>query len=66
MERIGYGEYASVFVENEVDGDALEGLDKELLKEMGLVKVGPRAKVIKAIKNLVEGEDGGGGSYGDV
>ncbi|KNC51447.1 uncharacterized protein AMSG_07642 [Thecamonas trahens ATCC 50062] len=53
LESLGYGEYGQAFVENEVDGEALEGLDTEMLKEMGLVKVGPRAKVLRAVRELV-------------
>eukprot|EP00300_Choanocystis_sp_HF-7_P005072 c1386_g1_i1.p1 GENE.c1386_g1_i1~~c1386_g1_i1.p1 ORF type:complete len:436 (+),score=55.95 c1386_g1_i1:129-1436(+) len=48
----GFDDMVSMFDENDIDGAALILLTHDLLKEMGLTKVGPRTKLLKAIAEL--------------
>lgn len=51
LKSIGLAQHASVFVDNDVDLDALPHLTEAMLKEMGL-SIGVRAKVMAGIKAL--------------
>lgn len=51
LESIGLAQHASVFIDNDVDLDALPHLTEAMLKEMGL-SIGVRAKVMAGIKAL--------------
>lgn len=52
LEELGFGKYAGVFEQHEVDEEALPLLTLEDLKEMGLSAVGPRRKLYAAIQQL--------------
>lgn len=51
LQQIGAGEYASRFVDERIDLDALRHLTEDDLKELGL-PMGPRRKVLAAIAEL--------------
>ena len=51
--RHGLDKYVKVFIENEVDLDALRYLSEDDLKELGL-PIGPRRKVLAAIATLAD------------
>jgi SAM (Sterile alpha motif) domain-containing protein len=53
LTRLGLDKYVRVFIENEIDLDALRHLSEDDLKELGL-PVGPRRKVLAAIAVLVD------------
>ena len=46
------GHYASIFQRNDIDGRVLLDLDMGNLKEMGVIKVGERVKLLGGIKDL--------------
>ncbi len=52
LEGLGLGQYAQPFSENGVDGDVLPSLTAEDLREIGVVAVGHRRKLIDAIAAL--------------
>ncbi|MFQ6018975.1 MAG: AAA family ATPase, partial [Kiloniellaceae bacterium] len=51
LEELGLGNYAEVFVENEIDLDVLRDLDETDLEKLGL-PMGPRKKLLRAIVKL--------------
>lgn len=46
------GEYEKIFRRNHINGDNLLEMDKEVLKEMGIDKVGDRVRLFLSIKKL--------------
>lgn len=56
LEEQGFGKYADVFEEHEVDEEALLLLTLEDLKEIGVFAVGPRRKLFTAIQQLRGGD----------
>ncbi|KNC84895.1 hypothetical protein SARC_02903 [Sphaeroforma arctica JP610] len=48
----GLGNFAPLFNENEIDGEALLAIDHDTLKSMGVTVAGKRVKIIKLIKTL--------------
>ena len=52
LERLGLGEYAEAFAENRIDANVLPDLTGNDLKEMGIVAVGDRRKLLSAIAAL--------------
>src|SRR5271166_1425935 len=48
LEKLGLGQHAQTFVENEIDVSALPHLTDQDLKDMG-VPLGPRRKILAAI-----------------
>ncbi len=51
LDEHGFGHLADVFLENEIDLEALSELTEKHLKEMRL-PLGPRVKMLKAIEQL--------------
>ncbi len=49
----GFGRFADMFEENEIDVDALPELTDGHLKELGIA-LGPRVKLLKALQQLRE------------
>jgi class 3 adenylate cyclase len=52
LEEIGLGEHAAAFVENSVDRGLLPHLTNEDLKDLGIIKLGDRKKLLLAIEQL--------------
>src|ERR1700753_3384302 len=52
LEKIGLSQYTELFREHEVDGDILPALTAQDLKEIGVVKVGHRRKLLNAVADL--------------
>ena len=55
LDELGLGNYAPAFVENNVDSETLSHLTSEDLREIGVVSVSHRRKLLAAITAL--GED---------
>jgi class 3 adenylate cyclase len=53
LEKLGLGQYAQTFAENEIDVSVLPHLTDQDLKEMG-VPLGPRRKILAAISKNVD------------
>jgi len=51
LERLGLGEYAQLFAENDIDLDVLPELTEEDLRQLG-ISLGHRRKLLKAIAQL--------------
>ncbi len=54
LEGLGLGEYAGAFAENRIDVDVLPSLTSNDLKDIGVVAVGDRRKLLDAITALSE------------
>jgi hypothetical protein len=52
LRSLGLGKYEAVFRENEIDETVLPSLTHETLKELGVVSVGHRVKLLEAIAAL--------------
>ena len=52
LESLDLGQHAHAFEANEVDWDVLGNLDHDLLKELGVIAVGQRLRILKAIETL--------------
>src|SRR5262249_25284502 len=52
LRSLGLGKYEAVFRENDIDETVLPGLTHETLKELGVVSVGHRVKLLEAIACL--------------
>ncbi len=52
LEALGLGEYAEAFAENKIDGSVLSHLTNDDLKDIGVVAVGDRRKLLTTITNL--------------
>ena len=52
LRSLGLGKYEAAFRENDVDETVLPGLTHETLKELGVVSVGHRVKLLEAIAAL--------------
>lgn len=52
LRSINCGEYDKLFLENHINGENLLELDKEVLREMGIDKVGDRVRLFLGIKRL--------------
>jgi class 3 adenylate cyclase len=52
LRSLGLGQYETAFRENEIDGDVLPALTAEDLKELGVVILGHRRKMLTAITEL--------------
>ena len=44
LRGLGLGRYESVFRENDIDGDVLQGLTADDLKDLGVTSIGHRRK----------------------
>lgn len=52
LRSVKCGEYEKLFRKNHINGDNLLEMDKEVLKEMGIDKVGDRVRLFLGIKKL--------------
>lgn len=52
LRSMKWGQYAEIFRKNCINGENLLELDKELLQEMGVEKVGDRVRLFLCIKKL--------------
>ena len=57
LEELGLGEFAEAFAENFVDADLLPRLTNSDLKDIGVVAVGHRRRLLDAIAELSEPDD---------
>ncbi len=57
LEELGLSEYAEAFAENRIDADVLPTLTNDDLKDIGVVAVGDRRKMLNAIRALSERDD---------
>ena len=57
LEELGLGEYVEAFAENRIDADVLPTLTNDDLKDIGVVAVGDRRKMLNAITALSERDD---------
>jgi class 3 adenylate cyclase len=55
LEQLGLGQYASIFAENDIDGEVLPDLTESDLEKLG-VTLGHRKKILKAIAALQAAE----------
>ena len=55
--KLGLGQYAQRFAENDIDFDILSDLTDQDLEKMGVTSVGHRRKLLRAIANLKRGEE---------
>ena len=63
LEHHGLGQYAEAFTSNDVDGEVLRTLTADDLKELGVVSLGHRKKLLVAIAELdAPGKAGAGSS----
>src|SRR5499426_997786 len=52
LERLGLGQYAQRFAENDIDFEVLSDLTDQDLEKVGVASVGHRRKLLRAIANL--------------
>jgi mitogen-activated protein kinase kinase kinase len=52
LRSVKCGEYEKIFRKNHINGENLLEMDKEVLKEMGIDKVGDRVRLFLSIKKL--------------
>lgn len=52
LRSVKCGDYERIFRKNNINGEALLEIDKEVLKEMGIEKVGDRVRLFLSIKKL--------------
>ena len=52
LEKLGLGQYAQRFAENDIDFDILSDLTDQDLETVGVTSVGHRRKLLRAIANL--------------
>ena len=52
LEKLGLGQYAQRFAENDIDFDILSDLTDQDLEKIGVTSVGHRRKLLRAIADL--------------
>jgi len=52
MSHIKLGPYTQIFLENEIEGAHLDGLDRDALTELGIAKLGPKLTFERELKRL--------------
>ena len=52
LKSVNCGKYRQMFVDNNINGDALLDCDQTILKEVGVAKVGDRIRILVAVKAL--------------
>src|SRR5215469_7947530 len=52
LEKLGFGQYAQRFAENDIDFEILSGLTDQDLEKVGVTSLGHRRKLLRAIANL--------------
>ncbi len=54
---IGLGQYADAFGTNDVEMDLLNGVDDQMLKDIGVTSAGHRLRIRSAIAKLADASD---------
>jgi hypothetical protein len=52
LEKLGLGQYAKRFAENDIDFDVLNDLTDQDLEKIGVASLGHRRKLLRAIANI--------------
>jgi mitogen-activated protein kinase kinase kinase len=52
LKSVNCGKYRQMFAKNNINGDALLDCDQNILKEVGVTKVGDRIRILVAVKAL--------------
>jgi mitogen-activated protein kinase kinase kinase len=52
LKSVNCGKYRQLFERNNINGDALLDCDQNILKEVGVTKVGDRIRIMVAVKAL--------------
>ena len=52
LKSVNCGKYGHMFAKNNINGDALLDCDQNILKEVGVTKVGDRIRILVAVKAL--------------
>jgi mitogen-activated protein kinase kinase kinase len=52
LKSVNCGKYRQLFEKNNINGDALLDCDQNILKEVGVTKVGDRIRIMVAVKAL--------------
>ena len=52
LKSVNCGKYRQLFASNNINGDALLDCDQNILKEVGVTKVGDRIRIMVAVKSL--------------
>lgn len=52
LKSVNCGKYRQMFASNNINGDALLDCDQNILKEVGVTKVGDRIRIMVAVKAL--------------
>ena len=63
---IGLSEYEAVFRENAIDGEVLPDLTADDLREIGVLSVGHRRKILSAISRLKQQPGEPGAEHSDI
>ena len=58
LEKLGLGQYAQRFAENDINFSILSDLTDQDLKELGVTSLGHRRQLLRAITELKGGETG--------
>ena len=56
LNDLGLGQYAEAFGANDIDGETLPRIDGDDLKELGVISLGHRKKLLAAIEHLADGD----------
>ena len=56
LRGLGFGQYAPAFRDNDIDGEVLRRLTAEDLRDLGVVSIGHRRRLLDAIAALGEGQ----------
>ncbi|CAG8599465.1 284_t:CDS:10, partial [Ambispora leptoticha] len=54
LKENNFKEYEQLFCENDITGDVLLELDHQILKELNIVKIGDRVRILVAVKALLK------------
>jgi hypothetical protein len=57
LAEIGLGQYADAFEANDVEMDLLNGVDDQMLKDIGVTSAGHRLRIRNAIARLTRASD---------
>src|SRR6202041_2874287 len=57
LAEIGLGQYADAFEANDVEMDLLNGVDDQMLKDIGVTSAGHRLRIRNAIATLARASD---------
>jgi len=52
LRKKGLGDYMEIFIKNNIDGEVVDSLGADNLKEMGVSKIGDRIKILKSFNAI--------------